>query len=78
MNNPEYEAALAAHHAAFDIFDAVRTAYRAMQIGDAEFLAARAVYAAATAEFDIAYAAERDAETPAAAIAEENNQLTLF
>jgi len=58
----EYAAAYAAHAAAFDVFDAVRTNYRARLVGDAEFLAARAAYAASTALFDAAYAAEVERE----------------
>lgn len=57
MSN-EYAAALEAHNAAFRKFDAVRNAYRALQCGDAEFLAARAEYEAATALFDEAFAKE--------------------
>ena len=58
----EYAAAYAAHAAAFDVFDAVRKDYRLRVVGDAEFLAARAAYAASTALFDAAYAAEAERE----------------
>lgn len=54
----EYAAALEAHDAAFHKFDAVRKAYRAREVGDAEFLAAKAEYDAATAIYDAAFAKE--------------------
>jgi hypothetical protein len=57
MSN-EYAAALEAHNVAFRKFDAVRTAYRACKVGDAEFLAAKKEYDAATEAFDAAYAKE--------------------
>ena len=57
-NSPAYEAACATHSAAYHAFQVVTDAYRAQTIGDAEYLAARAVYAAATAAFDVAFAAE--------------------
>ena len=57
MSN-EYAAALAAHNAAFAKFDAVRTAYRAQKVGDAEFLTAKKEYDAATNAYDAAYAKE--------------------
>lgn len=57
----EYENALAAANAASATFAKVAADYRAMKIGDAEFLAARAVYDAANAAFDVAFAAARDA-----------------
>lgn len=52
----EYEAALAKHNDAIRAFDAVRAAYRAGAVNDAEFLRARRIYKAADAEFDAAYA----------------------
>lgn len=58
----EYAAALAAHNAAFAKFDAVRDAYRARTVGDAEFLTARAEYDAATAVYDEAFAKEAAAD----------------
>jgi hypothetical protein len=57
MSN-EYATALAAHNAAFAKFDAVRTAYRALKVGDAEFLAAKNEYDAATKAYDAAYTKE--------------------
>jgi hypothetical protein len=54
----EYAAALEAHNAAYAKFDAIRSEYRARKVGDAEFLAARAEYVAATAIYDEAFAAE--------------------
>ena len=54
----EYAAAIAAHNAAFAKFDAVRTAYRARKVGDAEFLAAKKAYEVATKAYDAAFAKE--------------------
>ena len=54
----EYAAALESHNVAFRAFDAVRNDYRARSVGDAEFLAARAKYEAATKIFDAAFEAE--------------------
>ena len=56
MNSKAYEAAIKAHNEATAKFHAVRDAYRARQVGDAEFLAARKEYRAATAQFDAAFA----------------------
>jgi len=55
--NADYQAALLAHDAAFAKYRVVRDAYRARTVGDAEFLAARAEYDAATEAFDVAFAA---------------------
>jgi hypothetical protein len=57
MSN-EYAEALTAHNAAFAKFDAVRTAYRALNVGDADFLAAKKEYDAATKVYDEAFAKE--------------------
>jgi len=57
MSN-EYAAAIEAHNAAFAKFAAVRTAYRALKVGDAEFLAAKKEYDAATKAYDAAFAKE--------------------
>jgi hypothetical protein len=57
MSN-KYAEAIAAHNAAFAKFDAVRSDYRAMKVGDAEFLAAKKEYDAATAVYDEAFAKE--------------------
>ena len=54
----QYAAALEAHNVAFRAFDAVRTAYRTRQVGDAEFLAARAEYESASKIYDLAFEAE--------------------
>ena len=51
----EYAAALAEHNAAQATFNAVTKAYRARQIGDDEYLAARAAYGRATKKFDEAF-----------------------
>jgi hypothetical protein len=60
-NSKAYEAALVAHDDALGIFEPVRDAYRAGEIGDAEFLAARAAMTKADAAFGIAFAAESEA-----------------
>jgi hypothetical protein len=57
-NSAAYEAACAAHTEAFHVYDQAVSDYRSMKIGDTEYLAARAAYAAATAVFDAAFAAE--------------------
>ena len=54
----DYEAAIQKHNAACAAFRAAQDAYRALQIGDAEFLQARAARLAADAEFDVAFAKE--------------------
>lgn len=57
--SPEYEAALATANEASVRFTKAQLAYRAREIGDAEFLAARAAYKLAEAAFDVAFAKER-------------------
>ncbi len=54
-NSSEYESALAAAAAATQWYRAAVEMYRAGQIGDAEYLAARATYKAASDAFDVAY-----------------------
>lgn len=51
-----YEAALEASRVAYAKFAKVTEAYRAREIDDAEYLAARAEYAEAEKTFDAAYA----------------------
>lgn len=53
-----YQEAKAEMDAAFAVYDVAVKAYRAREIGDAEFLAARAIYKTAEAKFDEAFAAE--------------------
>jgi hypothetical protein len=60
--NADYKAALLAHSAAFATYRVVRDAYQARTVGDAEYLAARAKYDAATKAFDLAYEAVEAAE----------------
>lgn len=60
MSN-EYAEALAAHDAAFSKFDAVRAAYRARKVDDAEFLISKKEYDAATKVYDAAFAQEASA-----------------
>lgn len=56
-----YEKATAKHNEAQKAFHAVRRAYRNRAVGDAEFLAAKAAYDAATAEFDAAFSIVQEA-----------------
>lgn len=56
----EYAAAIEAHSAACVPFYAAQKAYRLRQIGDAEFLAARAAFNVAQSAFDVAYQAAQD------------------
>jgi hypothetical protein len=53
-----YQESLAAMHKAESEYQRVLAAYRAMTIGDAEFLTARKVYNDAVKTFDDAYAIE--------------------
>ena len=54
----EYLVALNTHNAAIRTFEQAKLAYRARQIDDDTFLAAKAIYDRATAEFDAAYTKE--------------------
>lgn len=56
--SPAYLAALEASNVAIRKYNAVRDAYRARTVGDAEFLAAREAYMLAQEAFDAAFAAE--------------------
>lgn len=60
MNSKAYEQAVTEHSAAFRVFDAIRDKYRNMEIDDAEFLAAKDNYDAATAKFDVAFSLEQN------------------
>ena len=74
--SPEYQAACNKHSRAFRAYDNTCKLYRARRIDDATFLAARAIYDAATAEFDVAFAAASEAQ-PAAFEAPEVNQISF-
>jgi hypothetical protein len=52
----QYKKAVELHNEAARKFAAVQTSYRARKISDAAYLMARAEYAAASAEFDKAFA----------------------
>ena len=56
----DYEAALETSNAATLVYREAQRAYRAMETGDDEFLAARAVHVAACADFDKAFAKEEN------------------
>jgi hypothetical protein len=56
-----YENSIAKHNEAQKAFHSVRNDYRNRIVGDAEFLAAKAVYDASTAEYDAAFAAAQEA-----------------
>lgn len=60
MNSQAYEDALDKANAAYHVYEPIRQAYRAQKIGDAEFLAAKAIYDAVNAEYDAAYIAEQN------------------
>lgn len=58
-----YELAHAKVTEATKVFNAAKIAYRSLEIGDKEFLAARAIYNTTEAEYDAAYAvAQSDPE----------------
>ena len=56
--NKTYAKAISAHNDAIHEFTIVRDLYRLRQVGDAEFIAAKQKYDAATKLFDAAYDAE--------------------
>ena len=58
----EYKRAYEKSGKAIRKFHDVQKAYRAREIGDEEFLAARRAYDAAMVEYDIAYAEEQERE----------------
>lgn len=58
----EYKAAIEKHNKAVDKFAYVKADYRGRLISDDVFLAAKAEYDAATAEFDIAFSKEAELE----------------
>ncbi len=58
--SPAYKAAYDKHNAAYRVYEPIRKAYNAGEISDTEYLAARKIYDAATAEFDKAFAAEQN------------------
>jgi hypothetical protein len=60
MNSQADEDAVDKADAAYHVFEPIRQAYRARKIGDAEFLAAKAIYDAANREYDAAYIAEQN------------------
>jgi hypothetical protein len=59
-HSPQYAAALVAHNEAQRAYTKVCEDYRAGRIGDDEYLAARAAYTAATADFDYAFMIESE------------------
>jgi hypothetical protein len=72
-----YEDALAASAAAHAVFAQITADYRAMKIGDTEYLAGRAVHEAAKMAFDIAYEIACN-EPEADGDVAEDTQLSLF
>lgn len=58
--NAEYQAAYDKNTLAIKAYHKAVAAYRSMQIGDAEFIAAQKVYKLAMDEFDVAYAAAEE------------------
>ena len=63
MENKAYEAACEKAQVAHEVFALVRQSYRAGLTDDATFLAAKAVYEKAKADYDVAFAAASDIET---------------
>lgn len=82
MNRTEilanYEAASAAADAAFLVFDPIRSAFRSGKVSADEYLAARTVYEAVKADFDVAFAAAADLPEEDDAEILDNSQLALF
>lgn len=62
MNSETYEMARTEMTEADRAYNAVRDAYRAMTVGDAEYFAARTIWKKAQATFDAAFAAEAYAQ----------------
>ncbi len=60
INSQEYEAARHTHSAALHVYTGVAEKYRALEVGDDEYFAARKIKDAADAAFDIAFNAEAD------------------
>ena len=61
--SPAYLAAYDANAIATAAFTKAQNDYRAQRIGDAEYLAARAIYKQAEAAFNVAFAAEQERTT---------------
>ncbi len=62
-NNAAYNKACEKAQVAYEVFALIRQSYRAGFTDDATFLAAKAVYNKAQAEYDVAFAAASDIET---------------
>ena len=73
-----YQVALAAHDEACKLITDARRAYRALEIGDSEFIAARKAFDAATALFEAAWDAESEREEVEVEDAVTETQLALF
>jgi hypothetical protein len=74
-----YAEADAAFTAYFPIYQAATDAYRAMKIGDAEYLAARKIRDELMAAFDVAFAAVQDEpEAEEVITAEDDGQIEMF
>lgn len=78
ITSEAYEAAIEAHNCACHIYRGVVAEYRAITIGDDEFLKAKAVMDEATRVFDIAFNAERDRPVEVEVIDEYDGQSDLF
>ena len=77
MSN-EYQIALAAHNEACKLISEARRAYRALEIGDSEFIAARKAFDAATVIYDAAWDLESEREEIEAEDVVSETQLALF
>lgn len=62
-NETEYNKACEKANVAYEVFALIRQSYRAGLTDDDTFLAAKAVYAKAQAEYDKAFAAASDVKT---------------
>jgi hypothetical protein len=63
MNSPAYETAYEASRVAARKWMEVQRAYRAREIDDAAYLAARSEWKVSEAEFDAAFAAEQERQS---------------
>lgn len=73
-----YQVALAAHNEACKLISEARRAYRALEIGDSEFIAARTAFDAATALYDAAFDEESNREEIEEIEEINETQLALF
>jgi hypothetical protein len=80
MNSEAYETAREVHTVAIRAYNVALAAYRALEINDAEFFAARAIKVAADKAFDVAFEIEVSRQEVAEEVIEETNeaQIAMF